>query len=204
MYKVFIDNREVRFVELTVKKNKKRFLKVLFSEVNTYGKLASKLNELTDKQVLLVACSDVDKAFDKVFRAHQKMTTAGGVVQRKSRILAIYRLGKWDFPKGKLEPGEIPEIAAYREIEEECGIHGHVLLNKICETYHTYEEKGKKILKRNHWFQFVYTGPKKLIPQTEEDISEALWLKKSKLKRFEANTYASILSVLNDWKKKFG
>lgn len=204
MYKVFIDNKEVRFVELTVKKTKKCFEKVLFSEVNTYKLLISKLAELAHKQVLLVLCSDVDKSFEKIFRAHQKITTAGGIVQRKSRILAIYRLGKWDLPKGKLEADETPEVAGYREIEEECGIQGHVLLNKICETYHTYDEKGKKVLKRNHWFLFAYKGPKTLVPQTEEDISKAVWLKKRELKQFEANTYASILSVLKDWKKKFG
>lgn len=204
MYKVFIDNKEVRFVESTVKKNKKRLVKVLFSEVNTYKRLALKLHELVEKQVLLVICEGVDQSFQKIFKGHEKMSAAGGIVQRNKTILAIYRLEKWDFPKGKLEEGEIPETAAYREIEEECGIQGHILVNKICETYHTYEWKGKPVLKRNYWFHFIYLGSKKLVPQTEEDITDVRWLKKSKLKEFESNTYASILTVLNDWKKKFG
>lgn len=103
-----------------------------------------------------------------------------------------------------MKKNEDPEAAAYREIEEECGISGHILVNKICETYHTYELGGKKVLKRNYWFRFTYNGPKVLIPQTEEDISEATWMKRSNLSTFENNTYASILSVLKSWKKKFG
>jgi len=33
----------------------------------------------------------------------------------------------WSLPKGHVEVGETPELTAVREVEEETGIHGHVL-----------------------------------------------------------------------------
>ena len=204
MYKVFIDNKEVRFVELSLKKEKKRFESLLFPELGGSKAFFQKVNSLEKGKVLLVRCADPKADFKKLFKSYKKISAAGGIVERKKSILAIYRLDKWDLPKGKIEKNEDPQTAAYREIEEECGISGHILSDKICETYHTYEWGGKKVLKRNYWFRFTYDGPKVLIPQVEEDISEATWMKKSNLSTFENNTYASILSVLKSWKKKFG
>ena len=204
MYKVFIENKEVRFVELALKKEKKRFESVLFPELGSTKSFLQRVGKMKSGKVLLVRCADPGADFKKLFKSYKKISAAGGVVERKNSILAIYRLGKWDLPKGKIEKTEDPETAAYREIEEECGISGHVLTDQICETYHTYEFGGKKVLKRNYWFRFSYDGPKDLVPQTDEDISKAIWMKKNKLTAFEDNTYASILSVLKSWKKKFG
>ncbi|MEP2348340.1 MAG: NUDIX domain-containing protein [Algoriphagus sp.] len=39
---------------------------------------------------------------------------AGGVVTKKDKLLLIFRLGKWDFPKGKFEKGETPKECAVR------------------------------------------------------------------------------------------
>lgn len=47
---------------------------------------------------------------------------------RDGRILAAQRptgkalAGKWEFPGGKVEPGELPEAALQRELREELGI----------------------------------------------------------------------------------
>jgi 8-oxo-dGTP pyrophosphatase MutT (NUDIX family) len=35
--------------------------------------------------------------------------------------------GKWVLPKGHIEPGETPEAAAAREVEEEAGVRAEVL-----------------------------------------------------------------------------
>jgi hypothetical protein len=42
-----------------------------------------------------------------------------------------------------------------------------------------------------------YSGKKKLIPQTEEAITKAVWLKYSEWKKVEKNTFETIRIVLD-------
>lgn len=52
----------------------------------------------------------------------------GAAVVREGRCLVAQRgplqshAGKWEFPGGKVEPGETPEAALARELEEELGL----------------------------------------------------------------------------------
>jgi hypothetical protein len=41
-------------------------------------------------------------------------------------------------------------------------------------------------------------GNEKLIPQTDEEISEILWAKKEDLKKYFANTFPTIETVLKE------
>ena len=67
-------------------------------------------------------CDDLDAAWSAL-RAHTTdVPAAGGLLTNdQGELLCIHRLGHWDLPKGKLEPGEILEEAAAREVQEECG-----------------------------------------------------------------------------------
>lgn len=53
---------------------------------------------------------------------------AAALVDRKKRVLVAQRpegkamAGKWEFPGGKIEVGEVPEYALMRELREELGI----------------------------------------------------------------------------------
>ena len=114
----------------------------------------------------------------------------------KDEILMIFRRGKWDLPKGKLDTGETLEDCAIREVEEETGLRNIKLLSPLIITYHTYHEGSKFILKESHWYKMKVTGEQKLIPQTEEDIHEIKWVKKSDLKPYMKNSYPSVVDVL--------
>jgi len=125
------------------------------------------------------------------------LRAAGGIVKsRNNRLLFIHRLGVWDLPKGKVEKEETVKVAAEREIIEETGITGLTNEGLICLTWHTYTMKGREILKETAWYAYSVEKEEKLIPQTEEDITEAKWVEKDQLNQIRENTYPSIIDVI--------
>ena len=134
------------------------------------------------------------KAFNKKFTLVQ---AGGGLVQNeKKEILLIFRRGKWDLPKGKLDKGEKLEDCAIREVEEETGLQNIKLVSPLKVTYHTYKEGARFILKESHWYNMKVSGEQKLVPQTEEDIHEIKWVKAGNLKPYMKNAFPSVLDVL--------
>ncbi|MDB5207332.1 MAG: hypothetical protein JWR72_2407 [Flavisolibacter sp.] len=131
------------------------------------------------------------------------ITAAGGLVHTKDNdLLLIFRKGKWDLPKGKLEEGENLETCALREIEEETGASPLLIESPLHVTYHTYFERGVHILKESYWFLVKADERAPLKPQVQEDISECRWVPVDELGRYLDNTHASIIDVINAWKKK--
>jgi len=138
----------------------------------------------------------VEETLSIFSQQYKIIEAAGGIVKNPSEeILAIFRLGKWDLPKGKMEKNEKPEFTAEREIAEECGISGHTLKAKICKTYHTYKIADKKILKKTHWYAFTIENIPNLIPQTIENIEEARWVSKKEFSKLLEHSYPSIRQV---------
>jgi ADP-ribose pyrophosphatase YjhB (NUDIX family) len=134
------------------------------------------------------------KEFTKNFK---KIKAGGGVVKNESgEILFIYRLGKWDLPKGKFNPKETPEQAAIREVKEETGIKKLKVTKSLPSTYHIYERKNKQILKQTWWFEMQSTTKETLIPQTSENITDLRWIPKENIKLVLQNTYASIKELI--------
>ena len=139
------------------------------------------------------------KAFWKKFRVVQ---AAGGlVVNQKSELLLIFRRGKWDLPKGKLDPGETLEQCAIREVQEETGLQQIELKQALLTTYHTYHESGKFILKETYWYEMHSGGNQNLVPQTTEDIQEVEWASTQKTETALENSYASIVELIRNWQE---
>ena len=75
--------------------------------------------------------------------------SAGGVAVRRGTEIAIIRTseeGRWQLPKGIVDPGETPDQAAVREVREEAGINCRI--SALIETI-------------EYWFVASYDGPKK-------------------------------------------
>ena len=123
---------------------------------------------------------------------------AGGLVHIKRKdILLIFRKGKWDLPKGKLDDGEEMESCALREIKEETGVDNLQIEKPLQITYHTYHEGEKHILKESHWFLIKANNRSSLTPQTEEDIEKCEWASLEDLSTYTSNMHASIIDVTN-------
>lgn len=91
--------------------------------------------------------------------AQDEIVAAGAVVSRKGpEVLLVHRpkYDDWSFPKGKLDPGEHPLVAAVREVAEESGVD--VRLGPPLPD-HTYEVgNGTPRTKRVHWWAARATG----------------------------------------------
>lgn len=138
---------------------------------------------------------DLEALQKAVWKKFTLVQAGGGAVWKKERLLFIYRRGKWDLPKGKLDPGETIETCATREVAEETGVTARIS-RMLLRTYHTYHEAGKHILKESVWFEMAADARQQEKPQAEEDITELRWLPRTEWSTVLDNTFPSIKDVL--------
>ncbi|KUG08394.1 NUDIX hydrolase [Solirubrum puertoriconensis] len=123
---------------------------------------------------------------------------AGGLVVKEGLVLMIYRLGKWDLPKGKLKKDEDPAEGALREVEEECNIKVS-LGDKLPSTWHSYAYNGNKILKKTNWYIMQCLDDTLMKPQAEEYIEEVRWMQPQEALKALDESYASISLVVRHY-----
>jgi len=123
---------------------------------------------------------------------------SGGVVRKQEKVLLIFRLGKWDLPKGKLKKKEESIKCAKREVEEECSIKVDVK-DKVCSTWHAYVRKGKRILKRTDWYEMNCLDDSNMQPQLAEFIEDVKWMGYKDVMKSVKNSYASIQEVVDEY-----
>lgn len=173
---------------------------VVFMEESSTQAVKSLLHELKRPECHAGVMMDPDlERLKKVFwKQFELVQAAGGLVEdADGRWLFIFRRGHWDLPKGKLDPGETLEECALREVREETGLLELRLGGHICNTYHTYDEFGKHILKESAWYSMQFTGNGKPVPQAEEDITEISWLDAGSMRRILPLSYPSIREVVD-------
>ena len=122
----------------------------------------------------------------------------GGVVQKDNSLLFIYKLGKWDLPKGKVEKKEGIKETAMREVEEECFIK---IQNpkKICATFHLYTIQQKPILKKTTWYAMDLLDDTYMKPQKSEGIELIRWVDSLEIKKTLEESYNSIKYVIKKY-----
>ena len=143
-----------------------------------------------------IICANPTEVFNQLKQQFTLINAAGGLVKNsQSEYLFIFRRGKWDLPKGKLDDGEDFETAAIREVQEECGITNIELGDLYHLSYHIYEENNDWILKQTNWY-LMKSEEKNLIPQLAEGITQTAWLPTSQFEKVRENTYASIDEII--------
>ena len=161
--------------------------------LDEFKKFANQPNET----LLTFETKNLETGFDKFRKAFKYIYAAGGLIEKDNKFLFIFRLKRWDLPKGKLDMGEGPEEAAIRECEEECGITQLTIINELEPTYHIYEYKGSYALKKTYWYTMKTKHEGALVPQLEENIEKVEWFTKSQIhEKVLSNSYPAILDVI--------
>lgn len=198
MYTVFINDKPLLIIkpdhckELTDEQ-----LEIKYDSDNSIKKAVGLLENNSNVSLVYLTSFTPEKTFELFKSQYTLIEAAGGIVQNsRSQLLFIFRNGKWDLPKGKMESGETPKESALREVEEECGIANLKIVKPITTTFHTYNLKGKQILKSTYWFEMIGESDK-LVPQNEEGITEVKWLNKQQVNEALKNTYLSIREVVS-------
>ena len=153
------------------------------------------LDDAIGKNVVL-SCENTEHCKNELSKNLVKISAAGGLVQNEKRqFLLIFRMGKWDLPKGKLEEQEQLQNCAKREVEEETGIEVLSVDCSLVQTHHIYFRKNQFVFKETHWFLMKGKPEAKLQPQLEEEIEKVIWANENEIDHLLKNTYPSIIEV---------
>jgi 8-oxo-dGTP pyrophosphatase MutT (NUDIX family) len=201
MYKIFINNTPLYLMQTDAVsmdwKNQAKSLVMPYIDKKSLFWYIDKLEKNQGMNYILLHSKDLEALWADFKSIYKIIRAAGGVVENtEGKTLLIFRRDFWDLPKGKIDKGESVEHAAVREVQEETGIQQIELLYQIQTTYHTYQQKEKRILKETFWFS-MKTQETTLTPQAEEDIEQAIWVDVKTFITPELPIYKNILEVLN-------
>ncbi len=161
------------------------------------------LNSKVPTNILSVIISTAGVMSTKqYFRKKFKIVkAAGGLIRKKDKFLMIYRMKKWDLPKGKREKNEKYKQTAVREVLEECNVTVKIG-RKICTTWHTYTMNKNAMLKKTRWYLMDCVDDTKMKPALEEDIEEIRWMNPKEVYHALEHSYQSISYVLEQYYEK--
>ena len=189
MYKVFINDKPIIFTDSAVK----------IDNYNCYTFNQFVLKEIAHKHLKniiegsIIYCKDLPNCWNNFKSTLPVIEASGGlVINSANDFLFIYRNETWDLPKGRIEKGETIDIAAVREVEEECGIDRLELRDFLTTTYHLFYFKDEIRLKVTHWFLMNTNYKGELIPQLEEGITKVEFKNKEQVSNTLKNSYANI------------
>lgn len=185
IYKIYINDIPLYLVHRESRSEIENLLPQDVLVLTYTGRKHSLINciDILEKEGREAIVVQTDGAVEELFATFKslfhRVKACGGLVLSpdRKRVLMIKRRGFWDLPKGKMEPKERKSQTARREVEEETGVQVLMVKEKLVTTRHTFKKKdGTRVLKINHWFVMIGDDQKRLIPQTEEDITKVQWV----------------------------
>jgi 8-oxo-dGTP pyrophosphatase MutT (NUDIX family) len=201
MYKIFVNDNP--FVIADVSENLPSYpgLKIITESESPNAMIHLKELESLQHKAIAYVCTNPTDLFQKILKEFIMIKAAGGVVfNNHNQVLIIKRLGKWDLPKGKIDPHESTEHAALREVEEECGIEEIKIKRLLTYSFHTYKQQGYRFIKQTAWYIMSSSWQGKLQPQVKENITEVKWVNWEELNISDMDSYLSIKDVLQQVK----
>jgi 8-oxo-dGTP pyrophosphatase MutT (NUDIX family) len=203
MYKVFFNDSTFQIGVESKKSSKNNITQTV--ECENYGLVRDLIAEIekSDKAInFSLQNIETELLWECFKRQFVEIPAAGGLVKSSDNsLLFIKRLGVWDLPKGKIDLNETPEIAAIREVEEECGVKGLQIIRQLDSTFHIYRSPFLKfpdnlVLKETKWFLMSCDEAQTLVPQLEENIEEVRWFALNEIVTVMENTYLSLREFL--------
>jgi ADP-ribose pyrophosphatase YjhB (NUDIX family) len=196
MYKVFV-NRLI--INLT---SDKEFL----NDSKTYLLSSISIKEIIKKlkihDEVFLYYPDKKKLLKEFKEKLVTIKASGGIVtNKKNQILFIYRKGKWDLPKGKMEKNESKKESALREVIEETGVKKLKIINFFSTTFHLIKVKREYFLKETHWYTMKTKYDGKLKPQKSEGIISAKWKTFDEAQEIKKKTFRNIAIILTEYLK---
>lgn len=192
MYKVFYNKSVICIAEKSTNVESDFRLVQLANQMETFQFIGDYLKLNTKADVWLIGYNAKDM-FEDVQSCFHFIEAAGGLVKNNEQTyLFIRRFGIWDLPKGKMKKNEKPEVAAKREVSEETGVFELSVIEELLPTFHIYLHKDQFIMKKTYWFAMKTSCLGTLIPQQEEDITEAVWLDQNKSMAAIQSSYRSL------------
>lgn len=189
MHTIFVGDKPIY---LTTKVDKEKNFKVFLLKSVDLPKVISMLNR-TDLDAVYLVGKNKKKLLKRFLKKLPNVVAGGGkVYNKKGKILFIYRNGKWDLPKGKVEGKETIEETAIREVMEETKVKKLKITKPLPTTYHIFKRNGRYRIKVTYWFEMKTKYKGKLKPQKKEGIKKAKWLNAKKTKEAIKNSYANI------------
>ncbi|WP_413997761.1 NUDIX hydrolase [Flavobacterium sp. W1B] len=197
MYKVFVNDKPLF---LTNKISKETDFQLFLLESVDIVQLIVKIFQNKIQKAYLYHPDE--KEIMKTLKTKIPVCKAGGgfVYNKRGEVLFIFRNGKWDLPKGGIEKGEDIEDTAMREVEEETGVSGLRITNKLQKTYHVFKRNGKYKLKITHWFEMHSDFDGTPQGQLEEGIEKVTWLKPEEIPAALKNSYENIKLLFEEEK----
>ena len=200
MYKVFFNESFLIFSEKPLIAQESNVCSVPLQSFNQLEKWLNEAEKSADGYNFNFYCPNYLEYWERFTGLFRVIEAAGGLVEnREGKFLLIFRRGKWDLPKGKIDKGERPDEAAIREVHEETGLANAAIDKKLLVTYHIYYFKSKLALKPTHWYLMDNLGSDDIFPQTEEDIEKAVWLTSEEIDSLKPQMFHSIVDVVNTY-----
>jgi 8-oxo-dGTP pyrophosphatase MutT (NUDIX family) len=195
MYKVFVNDKPFFLTNEIVKETDFQFFLLESTDIT---KLVTNMFNNKIKKCYLYYPDE--KIILRKLKEKIPVQRAGGglVYNKKGEVLFIFRNGKWDLPKGGKEKREKMKLTAMREVEEETGVNGLVIIKKLQKTYHIFKRNGIYKLKITQWYEMKTDFDGMPVGQLEEGIEKVAWLNPEQIAEALKNSYENIKLVFEE------
>lgn len=120
----------------------------------------------------------------EIEQGRRSVVVVAAIIARNGRVLACQRSRKskfalkWEFPGGKVQPGETPRAALERELEEELGVRAEIG-QELFRTQHKYPQMREGV-------QLIFFGAHLGSAEIENRIFEKIdWIEPEMLKQMD-------------------